>query len=84
MENFSIALYAVMVYVFVKYSRNKLKWYVLIPFITISWTITILLGSIPFIQDWEFTDNCRILDRDSSLPSNTTVLIWLFQITSFG
>ena len=84
MENCSIAQYAVMVYVFVKYSRNKLKWYVLIPFITISWTITILLGSIPFIQDWEFTDNCRILHRDSSLPlPNTTVLIWLFQITGW-
>ena len=44
----SIVLYAVMIYIFVKYSRNKLKWYVLIPFMTISWTISILSGSIPF------------------------------------
>ena len=80
MEVCSVVLYAIMVYIFVKYSRNKLKWYVLILFITISWTISILLGSIPFIQDWKFTNNCRPLDLDSSLLIPIAVLIWLVQI----
>ena len=71
-----------MVYVFVKYSLNKLKWYVLISFITISWTISLLIGSIPFIQDWKFINNCRLQRRDSSmLIIPIAVLIWLFQIT---
>ena len=81
METCSVVLYAVMVYIFVKYSRNKLKWYVLIPFITISWTISILLGLIPFIQDWKFTNNCREVVQNSSLLIPIIVLIWLVQIT---
>ena len=76
----SVVLYAVMVYIFVKYSRNKLKWYVLIPFIVISWTISLLFGSIPFIQDWEFIYGCRILVR-ASIQVATLVPFWLFEIT---
>ena len=80
MEMFSVVLYAVMVYVFIKYSRNQLKWYVLIPFIVISWTILILFGLIPFINDWKFIDGCKLLVQDSSLLIPTIVLTWVFQI----
>ena len=77
-EMLSVATYAVMVYVFVKYSRNKLRWYVLISFITISWTLSILFGLFPFIQDWKFTNNCREI---VALIIPIVVLTWLFQIT---
>ena len=40
----SITLYAIMVYIFMKYGTKKLKWYVIIPYISISWVVAVLFG----------------------------------------
>lgn len=43
------ALYAIMVFVFIKYGEKRLKWRVIIPMITVSWIATIATsGTLPF------------------------------------
>lgn len=40
----AVSLYAIMVYLFIRYDSVKLKWYVIIPAITVSWIIAALLS----------------------------------------
>ena len=40
----TLALYAIMVYIFVKYRDNKLKWKIIIPFLVMTWSASIIAG----------------------------------------
>ena len=45
------AIYAIMVYIFIKHGERKLKWYVVIPFIFGSWILVIAtMGAIPLYR----------------------------------
>ena len=46
----SITLFSIMVYLFIKYGKDKLKWYVIIPSIALSWIISVLYGALIFID----------------------------------
>ncbi len=49
----SISLFSIMVYLSIKYGNNKLKWYIIIPSITVSWIVSILFGTL-FYTDSTF------------------------------
>ena len=42
-------LYAVGVYVFIKHGDKKLKWYIIIPYIVVTWIVTV--GVPPYLRD---------------------------------
>ena len=44
------ATYAVNVYIFIKYGEKRLKWYVVIPAVTISWMVSITAGIGPYLD----------------------------------
>ena len=49
----SSALYAVMVYIFVKHGEKRLKWYVIIPYIAVSWVgMTMTVGVLPYFRNF--------------------------------
>ena len=53
------SLYAVGVYVFIKHGDKKLKWYVIIPYIIVAWTVVILtVGLPPYLEGYR-TQNVR-------------------------
>ncbi len=47
------ALYAINVYIFIKHGKKKLKWYVIIPYIVISWILAVsTLGILPYLDEF--------------------------------
>ncbi len=50
----SISLFSIMVYLFIKYGNNKLKWYIIIPSITVSWILPSILFGTLFYTDSTF------------------------------
>ena len=49
----STSIYGVGVYLFVRHGEKKLKWYVIIPYIVVTWTVTSMtLGVIPYIKEY--------------------------------
>ena len=49
----STSIYGVGVYLFIKHGEKKLKWYVIIPYIVVTWTVTSMtLGVIPYIKEY--------------------------------
>ena len=46
----SITLFSIMVYLFIKYGDSKLKWYIIISSITVSWIVFIIFGAQFFID----------------------------------
>ena len=47
------SLYAVSVYVFIKYGDKKLKWYVIIPYIVVVWiAVTLTVGVPPYLEEY--------------------------------
>ena len=49
----AFATYAINVYVFIKYGEKKLKWYVVIPLVTISWVVSITFAVGPYFDELE-------------------------------
>ncbi len=53
----AIALLSISVYIFIKYGSAKLKWYILVPALVVSWTLSILFASLNFIDpDFQWED----------------------------
>ena len=49
----STSIYAVSVYMLIKHGDKNLKWYVIIPYIVVTWTmITIIMSVPPYLQDY--------------------------------
>ena len=47
------ALYAVMVYIFIKHGERKIKWYLIAPFIAVSWIVVVCtVGITPFLSEF--------------------------------
>ncbi len=46
----SITLFSIMVYLFIKYGDSKLKWYIIISSIILSWIVSIIFGALIFID----------------------------------
>ena len=45
-------VYAVNIYIFIKYGEKKLKWFVVVPFIVISWISALSMGIIPYFYEF--------------------------------
>ena len=49
----STTIFAVGVYVFINHENKKLKWYVIIPYIVVTWTVATLTVSVPlYLEDY--------------------------------
>ena len=73
----SITLFSIMVYVFIKYNNNKLKWYIIIPSITVSWIVSILFGTLIY-ADPTFIRDC-VSRFESKLFLPYIIFTWLSQ-----
>lgn len=78
----SITLYAIMVYLFVKYNSKKLKWYVIIPYISIDWIVSLVLGISYASMANTFNDAGFCGSLPNSFFFATLVIIWLVAISS--
>ena len=80
----TLALYAIMVHIFVKYRDNKLKWKIIIPFLVITWSASIIAGPLAYFDAYGvFTDSgfCGV-DSTASLYIVSVVLVWLTAVGS--
>ena len=70
--------YAVSVYMFIKHGDKKLKWYVIIPYIVVTWTmITITMSVPPYLQDYGAVNRngfCRANGVSVSYIVHVTIL----------
>ena len=76
-QKFSItALYAIMVYVFIKYGPRKLKWYAIAPYIGITWVVAIAIGIFPYFNRSLFNSQgfCRVRESTSVSPSSSILV----------
>ena len=47
------SLYAVSVYVFIKHGNKKLKWYIIVPYIAVAWTVvTTTVGVLAYLEEY--------------------------------
>ncbi len=68
----SISLFSIMVYLSIKNGNNKLKWYIIIPSITVSWIVSILFGTL------FYTDSTFIIiveERDCEVSSESILFL---------
>ena len=65
MQKFAaIAVYSIMVYIFLKYGIKKLKWYMIFLSLVITWAVSIAIGILPYFDQFELFNNngfCRNL-----------------------
>ncbi len=75
----STTLFSIMVYLFIKYDNNKLKWYIIIPSITVSWMASILFGTLIFADPMFifFEERYCSVSSESLLFIPYFVLAWL-------
>lgn len=53
----STSLYAIAVYIFLKHGINRLKWYFIIPYLVISWIVSIAIASSVYVSGFSsFSD----------------------------
>lgn len=58
-------LYAIMVYIFLKYGAKKLKWYVIIPYIIISWVINLTIALGPYFDEFLIVGSDGVCDTSA-------------------
>ena len=46
------SLYAIMVYIFIKYGSGKLKWKVIVAYIAVSWVVALAVSTLPYIPTY--------------------------------
>ena len=73
-------LYAIMVYMFIKYNVKKLKWQVIVTYIAISWVVSLGMSIIPYFPEFGLFNNNGFCDIDSEsvlLNSSAPVILVL-------
>ncbi len=74
----SITLFSIMIYLFIKYGDSKLKWYIIIPSIIMSWIVSIFYGAQIFIDSTAIIlADGRCLYVKSIFLISIVALIWL-------
>ena len=80
-QKFTItALYAVMVYVFVKYGSQKLKWHAIVPYIGITWMVAIAISIFPSIKASSLNSNGFCIMEEHILSSSGFAASVLFVV----
>ena len=77
----AIALYSIMVYIFLKHGVKKLKLKFIIPFITVSWVFAITLGALVALPDFGVINNDGFCNYESGITSRTFIIILAFLMT---
>ena len=67
------ALYAIIVYIFIKYGIQKVKLYAIILYISISWIASISISIIPYFDEFGLTNNNGICGMDSNGTPTTSI-----------
>lgn len=73
-NNFAIVLYAIVVYIYIKYGIKKAKWRFILSYIVISWTLSIFVGILIATRvvdtGAESVDGFCIINVTTSRPSS--------------
>ena len=80
---FATALYAIMVYIFVRFGIKKLKWKIIIPCIALSWLYCILFGMIVYFNAFGLFESSGFCDTNPGLPLFRVSLV-ISIVTSIG
>ena len=81
----SAALYAIMVFIFIKHEEKKMKWSIVIPFIAVSWLMALAVyGVIPYLHDFQEMDSVLfcIYREDSLVPIGVQAVVILIFLSS--
>ena len=77
------AMYAINIYLFIKHGDSKLRWYTIIPFIVLSWLLTIVtVGVIPYLDNFGAVNSDGFC-RSDSMSVSYQVLISISIILAF-
>ena len=71
-------IYAISVLIFIKHGNKKIKWYVIISYVTISWILAVAFGMIPYFNDLGVTTVngfCMANSQSVSYYFNLTVRV---------
>lgn len=74
----SIAIYAIMVYFFMKDGIKKVKWYAFLPYIVISWVVALALATIPYFPAFGTFNNNRFCSSDSQSIALRIIFLVIF------
>ena len=70
----AITLYAISVYIFLKYGTQKLKWCFINLYLIISWAVAVSLGLLPHVDAFGVNGNNGFCDTDAQMPLFTGYL----------
>jgi hypothetical protein len=62
LKNSAVALYAINVYIFIRYGIKKVKWCLIITFVVVSLIVSVAIGILPFISQLEIVVNNGFCD----------------------
>ena len=62
------ALYAIMVYFFIKYGTSKMKWSTILPYIAVSWVTSAIIGSLTFSRQFAHLTTNGFCDDSADAP----------------
>ena len=76
----SITLFSIMVYLFIKYGDSKLKWYIIISCIILSWIVSIIFGALVFIDSTavilgDRLDTCFLYEKSKILIPTASFIL---------
>lgn len=75
---FSIALYAIAVYVFLKYGVQKLKWYYITQYLVLSWIVSVVIGLLPYFDAFGVSEHygfCEISEKTPLFKGYITMIM---------
>ena len=82
------ALYAIIVYIFIKYGIQKVKLYAIILYICISWIASISISIIPYLDEFGLSNNNGLCELNSngiaSIGATVMALIFICIIIVFS
>ena len=80
----AIALYAVAVYIFMKYNIRKLKWYVIVTVITTSWVICFIMGVVVGSTMDAAVDNGFCVPSDQTVATESSAFLAINALLMLG
>lgn len=64
----TVALYAVTVYIFLKYGAQKIKWHYIAQFLSLTWIVSIMFGLVPYFDAFGVSENYGFCDINEKTP----------------
>ena len=68
------SLYAIVVYIYIKYGLKKVKWYIIVLSIALTWVISLSVSLIPYTSSFNIVSNHGFCYREGQVTIPATIL----------